>query len=202
MKIAKSKKPSVPKAVKKKKSPAVKKHTIKTAKGLVIVITGNGKGKTTAAFGQALRAVGQGYKVFVQQFMKGRKYGEFIAAEKYIPHLTIRMSGLDSFVMRDNPAAIDIELAQKGLDTAKKAIKSGKYDMIILDEINVALDFKLIALTEVIELIKNKPASIDLILTGRYAPPEIIELADTVSEVQEVKHHYKAGIKDRAGIEY
>jgi cob(I)alamin adenosyltransferase len=202
MKIAKSKKTSVPKAVKKKKSPAVKKPTIKTAKGLVIVITGNGKGKTTAAFGQALRAVGQGYKVFVQQFMKGRKYGEFIAAEKYIPHLTIRMSGLDSFVMRDNPAAIDIELAQKGLDTAKKAIKSGKYDMIILDEINVALDFKLIALTEVIELIKNKPASIDLILTGRYAPPEIIELADTVSEIKEIKHHYAAGIKDRAGIEY
>ena len=202
MKIAKSKKTSVPKAVKEKKSPAVKKPTIKTAKGLVIVITGNGKGKTTAAFGQALRAIGQGYKVFVLQFMKGRKYGEFIAAEKYLPHLTIRMSGLDSFVMRDNPAAIDIELAQKGLDMAKKVIKSGKYDMVILDEINVALDFKLIALQEVIGIIKNKPAGLDLILTGRYAPPEIIELADTVSEVQEVKHHYKAGIKDRAGIEY
>ena len=202
MKIAKSKKTSVPKAVKKKKSPAVKKPTIKTAKGLVIVITGNGKGKTTAAFGQALRAIGQGYKVFVLQFMKGRKYGEFIAAEKYLPHLTIRMSGLDSFVMRDNPAAIDIELAQKGLDMAKKVIKSGKYDMVILDEINVALDFKLIALTEVIELINNKPSNLDLILTGRYAPPEIIELADTVSEIKEIKHHYATGIKDRAGIEY
>ena len=202
MKIAKSKKTSVPKAVKEKKSPAVKKPTIKTAKGLVIVITGNGKGKTTAAFGQALRAIGQGYKVFVLQFMKGRKYGEFIAAEKYLPHLTIRMSGLDSFVMRDNPAAIDIELAQKGLDMAKKVIKSGKYDMVILDEINVALDFKLIALTEVIELINNKPSNLDLILTGRYAPPEIIELADTVSEIKEIKHHYAAGIKDRAGIEY
>jgi cob(I)alamin adenosyltransferase len=202
MKIAKSTKTSVPKAVKKKKSPAVKKPTIKTAKGLVIVITGNGKGKTTAAFGQALRAIGQGYKVFVLQFMKGRKYGEFIAAEKYLPHLTIRMSGLDSFVMRDNPAAIDIELAQKGLAAAQKEINSGKYDMVILDEINVALDFKLIDLQKVIKLIKNKPVELDLILTGRYAPPEIIELADTVSEVQEVKHHYKAGIKDRAGIEY
>lgn len=202
MKIAKSKKTSVPKAVKKKMSSAVKKPTIKRAKGLVIVITGNGKGKTTAAFGQALRAIGQGYKVFVLQFMKGRKYGEFIAAEKYLPYLTIRMSGLDSFVMRDNPAAIDIELAQKGLDKAKKAIKSGKYDMVILDEINVALDFKLIDLQKVIDIIKNKPAGIDLILTGRYAPPEIVELADTVSEVKEVKHHYKAGIKDRAGIEY
>jgi cob(I)alamin adenosyltransferase len=202
MKIAKSKKTSVSHTINKKKSPAMKKPAIKTVKGLVIVITGNGKGKTTAAFGQALRAIGQGYKVFVLQFMKGRKYGEFIVAEKYLPNLTIRMSGLDSFVMRDNPATIDIELAQKGLDEAKKAINSGKYDMIILDEINVALDFKLIALSEVIKLIKNKPANLDLILTGRYAPKEIIKLADTVSEVQEVKHHYNAGIKDRAGIEY
>ena len=202
MKITKSKKTSVLKTVNKKKAPAVKKPAVKTAKGLVIVITGDGKGKTTAAFGQALRAIGQGYKVFVQQFMKGRRYGEFIAAEKYLPHLTISMSGLDSFVMRDNPAAIDIELAQKGLDTAQKAINSGKYDMVILDEINVALDFKLIALTEIIKLIKNKPANLDLILTGRYAPPEIIELADTVSQVHEVKHHYKAGIKERAGIEF
>jgi cob(I)alamin adenosyltransferase len=104
--------------------------------------------------------------------------------------------------MRDNPAAIDIELAQKGLAAAQKAINSGKYDMVILDEINVALDFKLIALPDVIELIKNKPPTLDLILTGRYAPPEIIGLADTVSEVQEVKHHYSLGIKDRAGIEY
>jgi cob(I)alamin adenosyltransferase len=205
MKTAKSKNTSVSKTVKKKKSPAVKKikkTAVKTANGLVIVITGNGKGKTTAAFGQALRAIGQGYKVFVLQFMKGRKYGEFIATEKYLPRLTVRMSGLDSFVMRDNPAAIDIELAQKGLDAAQKAINSGKYDMVILDEINVALDFKLIDLQEVIDIIKNKPAGLDLILTGRYAPPEIIELADTVSEVQEVKHHYSKGIKDRAGIEY
>jgi cob(I)alamin adenosyltransferase len=205
MKTAKRKKSAPTKIIKKKKIPAVKKikkTTLKTDKGLVMVITGNGKGKTTAAFGQALRAVGQGYRVFVLQFMKGRKYGEFIAAEKYLPLLTIRMSGLDSFVMRDNPAAIDIEWAQKGLAAAQKAIASGKHDMVILDEINVALDFKLISLPEVIELIKNKPASLDLILTGRYAPPEIIELADTVSEVQEVKHHYNAGIKDRAGIEY
>src|SRR5512133_1495811 len=102
MKIAKSKNTSEPKAVKKKKSPAVKKTAAKITKGLVIVITGNGKGKTTAAFGQALRAIGHGYKVFVLQFMKGRKYGEFIAAEKYLPNLTICTSGLDSFVMRDN----------------------------------------------------------------------------------------------------
>jgi len=111
-------------AVKKKKSSTIKKTAPNAAKGLVMVITGNGKGKTTAAFGQALRAIGHGYHVFVLQFMKGRKYGEFIAAKKYLPNLTIRLSGLDSFVMRDNPAAIDIELAQKGLDAAKKAIRA------------------------------------------------------------------------------
>jgi cob(I)alamin adenosyltransferase len=203
MKIAKNRKSSVSKkTVTKKTVASAKKCLAKTDRGLIIVITGNGKGKTTSAFGQALRAVGQGYKVFILQFMKGREYGEFIAAEKYLPNLTIRKSGLDSFVMRDNPAAIDIELAQKGLEIAGKAIMSGKYDMIILDEINVALDFKLIKLKNVIDLIKNKPTALNLILTGRYAPKEIIKLADTVSEVQEVKHHYNAGIKDRAGIEY
>ncbi len=171
-------------------------------RGLVIVITGNGKGKTTSAFGQALRAVGQGYKIFIMQFMKGRDYGEFLAAEKYLPRLTVRRSGLDSFVMRDKPAPVDIELARQGFELAQKAIASGKYNMVILDEINVAIDFNLIPLEEMIRLIKNKPPGLDLILTGRYAAKEIIKLADTVSEVKEIKHHYAAGIKDRAGIEY
>jgi cob(I)alamin adenosyltransferase len=174
----------------------------KHRKGLVQVYTGNGKGKTTAAFGQALRAIGQGYRVCVIQFMKGRKYGEFLAAERYLPNLTIHLSGLDSFVMRDNPAPLDIEFARQGLDLARRAIRSGDYDMVILDEINVAADFKLIPLADVIDLIKGKPTALDLILTGRYAPPEIIELADTVSEICEVRHHYSAGVKDRAGIEY
>ena len=189
-----------------KAKPANPQKTTATAasanRGLVIVITGNGKGKTTAAFGQALRAVGQGYKVFIMQFMKGRNYGEFVAAEKYLPRLTIRRSGLDSFVMRDNPAPVDIELARQGFESAKKAIASGKYQMVILDEINVAVDFKLIALEDVIALIKNKPPALDLILTGRYAAKAIVKLADTVSEVKEIKHHYSVGIKDRAGIEY
>lgn len=189
-----------------KAKPANPQKTTATAasanRGLVIVITGNGKGKTTAAFGQALRAVGQGYKVFIMQFMKGRNYGEFVAAEKYLPRLTIRRSGLDSFVMRDNPAPVDIELARQGFESAKKAIASGKYQMVILDEINVAVDFKLIALEDVIAVIKNKPPALDLILTGRYAAKAVVKLADTVSEVKEIKHHYAAGIKDRAGIEY
>jgi len=203
MTITKNKKASASKkAVTKKSVASAKKSSSPSDRGLIIVITGNGKGKTTSAFGQALRAVGQGYKVFILQFMKGREYGEFIAAEKYLPNITIRKSGLDSFVMRNNPAVIDIELAQKGLDIARKAVMSGKYDMVILDEINVATDFKLIKLKDVIDLIKNKPTATNLILTGRYAPKEIIKLADTVSEVQEIKHHYNAGIKDRAGIEY
>jgi cob(I)alamin adenosyltransferase len=177
----------------------IRKHN---TRGLVQVYTGNGKGKTTAAFGQALRALGHGFRVCVVQFMKGRKYGEFIAAEKHLPNLTIHLSGLDSFVMRENPAPIDIELARQGLELAHKAVASGDYDMVILDEINVALDFKLIPLADVVALIRSKPTALDMILTGRYAPPEIMEIADTVSEIREIKHHYGAGIKDRAGIEY
>lgn len=170
--------------------------------GIVMVNTGNGKGKTTAAFGQALRAIGHGSKVCVIQFMKGRPYGEYQSAEKYLPNLTVHLVGLDSFVMRDNPAPVDIKMAEEGFALAKKVIMSREYDMVILDEINVALDFKLIPLSDVISLIKSKPPSLDLILTGRYAHPDVMELADTVTEMKEIKHHYAAGIKDRAGIEY
>jgi cob(I)alamin adenosyltransferase len=201
MKSAAKVKPASKKPVKKKETLSAKAANVKP-RGLVIVITGNGKGKTTSAFGQALRAIGQGYKVFIIQFMKGRSYGECIAAEKYLPRLTVHRSGLDSFVMRDNPAPADIQLARQGFELAKKVVASGKYDMVILDEINVAVDFKLIPLQDVVQLIENKPPSLDLILTGRYAAKKIIGLADTVSEVREIKHHYAAGIKDRAGIEY
>ncbi len=176
--------------------------TAKFSRGIVYVITGNGKGKTTAALGQALRAIGHGRKVFMIQFMKGRKYGEVLAVEKHLPHFTIRQCGLDSFVMRDHPAPVDIELAGQGLNLAKEAIAGGEYDMVILDEINVALDFNLIALQEVLELIKRRPPAVDLVLTGRYAPAEILAAADTVSEVQEIKHHYARGMKERAGMEY
>lgn len=177
--------------------------TATTAKrGLVMVITGNGKGKTTSAFGQALRAIGQGYRVCIIQFMKGRKYGEVIAAEKYLPDLTFYQFGLDSFVMRDNPAGVDVELARQGFAKAKEVIRSGEYDMVILDEINVAVDFGLIPEEELLDLVKSKPAEVDILLTGRYAPEKLKEIADLVSEVTEIKHHYSAGIKDRAGIEY
>jgi cob(I)alamin adenosyltransferase len=180
----------------------VEEIVAKHEKGLVMVLTGNGKGKTTSALGQAIRAIGHGFKVSMIQFMKGRKYGEIIAAEQYLPDFKVENYGLDSFVMKDNPAPVDIELAQKGLERARELIMSEGYDMIILDEINVALDFKLISLEETLEIIKNKPPKLNLILTGRNVPPEIIEIADMVSEVKEIKHHYAAGIKDRAGIEY
>jgi cob(I)alamin adenosyltransferase len=173
------------------------------SRGLVLVYTGDGKGKTTAAIGQALRTIGHGNKVLVVQFMKGKKYGEVLAAEKYLSdHLMMIQSGLDSFVMKNNPAPVDIELARQGLNLAKKAMVSGEYQMIILDEINVALDFKLIPIEEVVEMIQTKPAPLDLVLTGRYAPAEIIALADTVSEIKEIKHHYTQGIKEKAGIEF
>ncbi|SDF13015.1 cob(I)yrinic acid a,c-diamide adenosyltransferase [Sporomusa acidovorans] len=171
-------------------------------RGLVMVITGDGKGKTTAAFGQALRAVGQGYSVCIIQFMKGRKYGEVLAAEKYLPAITVIQSGLDSFVMRDSPAKEDIALARQGFAKAQEIILGKRYDMVILDEINVAVDFNLISEQAVLELIHNKPPAVDLLLTGRYASAKIREIADTVSEIAEIKHHYYAGVRERAGIEY
>ena len=171
--------------------------------GLIQIYTGNGKGKTTAAFGQALRLIGHGGKVCVIQFMKGRKYGECLAAEKHLAgKLDIHLSGLDSFVMRDNPALVDIELAQGGLKLAQEVITLKNYDMLILDEINIAIDFNLVELSDVVNIVNNKPTDMDMILTGRYAPPELLVLADTVTEIQEVRHHYQTGIKEKAGMEF
>ncbi len=180
----------------------VEKAAARFEKGLILVYTGNGKGKTTAALGQALRAIGHGKKVLMIQFMKGRKYGEVLCAEKYLPDLTVCQCGLDSFVMKDRPAPVDVELAKQGLELARSAIASNEYQMIILDEINVALDFRLVPLEAVIDLLRNKPPALDLVLTGRNAPAEITEIADMVSEVKEIKHHYSKGVKERAGIEY
>ena len=180
----------------------IEETTAKFEKGLILVYTGNGKGKTTAALGQALRAIGHGKKVLMIQFMKGRKYGEVLCAEKYLPDLTFCQCGLDSFVMKGKPAPVDIELARQGLEKAAREIASNRYQLIILDEINVAMDFKLIPVDEVIRLLKSKPPGLDMVLTGRNAPPEIVEIADMVSEVKEIKHHYNQGVKDRAGIEY
>ncbi len=181
---------------------AIEETLAKHSRGVIMVITGDGKGKTTAALGQALRALGHGQKVCMIQFMKGRKYGEVLAVEQNLPGFTIKLCGLDSFVMRGNPAQVDVDLARAGLNLAKEWISSGDYDMVILDELNVALDFNLVPLDEVLEILRNKPHKVTVILTGRYAPQQLIDLADTVSEVKEIKHHYAKGIKERAGMEF
>ncbi|MCK5560935.1 MAG: cob(I)yrinic acid a,c-diamide adenosyltransferase [Thermoplasmata archaeon] len=174
----------------------------KISNGLVQVYTGTGKGKTTAALGLALRAVGKGLKVYMIQFMKGDiEYGEITTAKK-MENFEIIQIGRPEFVDKSNPAEIDIELANKALEHAKEIITGGDYDIVILDEINVALDWKLIELEKVIDLIKSKPEHIELVLTGRYAPQEIIEVADLVTEMQEIKHPYNDGVEARDGIEH
>jgi cob(I)alamin adenosyltransferase len=174
----------------------------KIAKGLVQVYTGNGKGKTTAALGLALRAVGKGLNVYMIQFMKGDiEYGEITAAKK-MENFEIIQMGRPDFVDKNNPADIDIELANEALEHATVILASEKYDIVILDEINVAMDWKLIEVDKVIELIKIKPEHIELVLTGRYAPQVIIDIADLVTEMIEIKHPYNDGIEARDGIEH
>lgn len=172
----------------------------KFKKGLIQVYTGDGKGKTTASLGLALRAVGHEMNVYMIQFMKGKiNYGELLAS-KNIPNLTIKQFGRPDFVNKKNPEKVDIDFAKQALKHAKEILN--ECDILILDEINVALDYKLIELEEVIELIKNKPENVEIILTGRYAPKEIIEIADLVTEMKEIKHPYQKGIQARIGVEY
>lgn len=172
-------------------------------KGYVHVYTGNGKGKTTAALGLALRAIGQGYRVFMLQFMKGSKdYGELKAAAKFLPDLIIEQSGLETFVCEDNPSPEDIALARRGMEIARQVVMEGEYDLVILDEINVAVDYQLIPLEEVLDLIRNKPAHVELVLTGRYAHPKIIKAADLVTEMVLISHPYYRGAENRRGIDF
>jgi cob(I)alamin adenosyltransferase len=171
-------------------------------KGLVQVYTGNGKGKTTASLGLALRAAGHGMKVLIVQFMKGNNlYGELESAKKLAPYLTIKPFGRKVFVSETNPDAIDIQLATEGLSLATRAVENREYDIVILDEINMAVDFGLIPLSDVLRLIERKPEGVELILTGRNARPEIIEKADLVTEMVERKHYANKGISARKGIE-
>jgi len=170
-------------------------------KGYIHVYTGPGKGKTTAALGLGIRATGAGLKVHMVQFMKGRRYSEIDTIEK-IKNFTITQHGRDEFVSKENPELIDIDLAQKGFKYSKEIINNGKYDMIILDEINVAVDYNLISLEDILKLLEEKPEKLELILTGRYAHPEIVRNADLVTEMLEIKHPYQQGIAARKGIDF
>jgi len=171
-------------------------------KGLVQVYTGNGKGKTSAALGVALRAVGRGLQVYIIQFIKGGfDYGELHVTDR-LPNLQLKAFGRGRFITQKPPAKEDVKLAEDALNLAREVVVTGKYDVVILDEVNVALNLKLISLDAVLELIRAKPRYVELVLTGRYAPREIIEVADLVTEMMEVKHPFNKGFQAREGIEY
>jgi cob(I)alamin adenosyltransferase len=170
--------------------------------GLIHVYTGNGKGKTTAALGLGLRAAGHGYRVLMIQFMKGQiDYGELMAV-KGLDNFDIVQYGRPDFVDKDDPEEIDIKLAKDGMEHAASVIRDGGCDLLILDEINVAIEWKLVTVEDVLGLLTSKPESMEVVLTGRYSPQSFIDVADTVTEMKEVKHPYQKGILARKGIEH
>jgi cob(I)alamin adenosyltransferase len=174
----------------------------KKRQGYVHLYTGDGKGKTTAALGLAFRAAGHGLKSHIIQFMKGQiGYGELKSAKKTGGLIRITQCGRASFVSRDNPDPKDVRLAEKALEMARREMEKAEVDILILDEINCALDFKLISQKDVLELIRKRPAGMELVLTGRWAPRAIIQAADLVTEMKEVKHYWKKGVQGRKGIE-
>lgn len=171
-------------------------------KGYIQVYTGNGKGKTTASLGLSLRAAGHGLKTVIIQFMKGWiDYGELRGVEMLAPHVEIHQAGRDTFVNRKNPDPEDIRLARQGWELARATIGEKKADIVILDEINCAVDFGLLPVGEVLERLRTKPDGMEIVLTGRGAPPEFLELADLVTEMREVKHYYTKGVDARVGVE-
>ena len=170
-------------------------------RGCTQVYTGNGKGKTTASLGLALRAVGRGLRVCVFQFIKGGgPYGEHLIAEKLAPLFTIIQTGRPGWV-NTSDISEDRRVAQNALEQARSLLSSGEYDLVILDEINGAVGFGLVDVEQVLELIALKPDTVELVLTGRNAHERIIEAADLVTEMREIKHYYKAGVPARTGIE-
>ena len=171
-------------------------------KGLVQVFTGNGKGKTTAALGTILRAAGHGLRVFIVFFMKGDyPHGEYDSLTK-LPDVTVTSFGLRHLIDPGNVDPEDIKQAKLALEAAREATLNGKYDLVVLDEVNVAVEYKLIKLNDVIDLVNRKPVNVELILTGRYADNRLIEKADLVTEMVNIKHPYEKGINARKGIEY
>jgi cob(I)alamin adenosyltransferase len=169
-------------------------------KGYIQIYTGNGKGKTTAALGLTLRAVGAGKKVFFAQFVKGQIYSEVKAIMEHLPSVTIKQYGLDCFIV-NAPAQEDIDMARTGLNEIAGIIASGKYDMVVLDEANIAVYYQLFSANELSLILKQKPEDTEIVITGRYAVPELVEIADLVTEMKEIKHYYTKGVIARVGIE-
>jgi cob(I)alamin adenosyltransferase len=169
-------------------------------KGYIQIYTGNGKGKTTAAFGLAIRAALSGKKVFIGQFVKNMKYNE-TKIENYLDNIVIKQLGTGCYINRE-PSAEDIKANIQGLEECKELLLNGEYDLVILDEINIALYFKLFSVQDVIEILKNKKYETEVVLTGRYAPEELIEIADLVTEMTEIKHYYSQGVLSRDGIDH
>lgn len=169
-------------------------------KGYIHVYTGNGKGKTTAAFGLALRAALADKKVYIGQFVKGMEYSE-LKIDTILPNIEIHQFGQDCFIYNE-PTEKDIEIARQGLDACRKILEKGDHDLVILDELNIALYYKLFSLEEVIEILENRKLNIEVVITGRYAPKKLIELGDLVTEMKEIKHYYNNGVEARKGIEF
>ena len=170
-------------------------------KGYIQIYTGNGKGKTTASIGLTIRAIGAGKKVFFAQFVKGMIYSEIKALEQFGESVTVKQYGLNCFI-RETPKQVDIDAARKGLKEVTDVIKSGQYDVIVLDEANIAIFYNLFSAQELIDVLTQKQKSTEIIITGRYAPPELIEIADLVTEMKEIKHYYNSGVQARKGIEF
>ncbi|MFO7736044.1 MAG: cob(I)yrinic acid a,c-diamide adenosyltransferase [bacterium] len=168
-------------------------------KGFVQVYTGNGKGKTTAALGLAMRAAGAGLKVFVAQFVKGMKYSELKSFEN-IENIQIRQYGLSCFIKKE-PSAEDISAAKKGLEEVKTSLKEGCYDLVILDEANIALYYELFSFEELWTAVSERAEHVEVVITGRKAPAELLEKADLITEMKEIKHYYQSGVQAREGIE-
>ncbi len=170
-------------------------------KGFVHIYTGNGKGKTTASIGLAIRAFGASRRVFIAQFAKSGESSEIKTIRERLPEITVKQYGLDHFI-KDKPTAGDIYVAGIGLAEIKDVIASCEYDIVILDEINIALYYNLFAVKDVIDVILNRPSGMEVIITGRNAPEELVEIADLVTEMNEIKHYYSKGVAARKGIEY
>ncbi len=170
-------------------------------KGFIHVYTGDGKGKTTAALGLTLRALGAGLRVGIIQFMKGQVYSEIKALEQFVPQVEVLQTGRSKCIRREEVTEEDRQEARHGLYHARQAMEESDLDLLILDEILVAHWFGLVTLEEILTLLKQKPDRLELVLTGRKAPPEVMQMADLVTEMLEIKHYYKIGVPARRGIE-